>query len=216
MHLPGDAYVEGGPKARTVMTRAISISAPPAAAWPWLAQMGRGAGWYSHDRIDNGGKASARHIVSWIPSPRVGDATAVGWLRDLEPGRAITWWLPGEKTLGMTMRMVVDIRLGPEGAGSRLVIRVSGDATGIAGSSAMYVFEAVDSIMAIRQLQGIKARIEAFGTRTTDPDTPETGDRDEFQLYETIWSSGERAGVVGREKANLWRQAAQEAGVSSL
>jgi hypothetical protein len=114
------------------------------------------------------------------------------------------------------MRMVVDIRLGPDGAGSRLVIRVSGDATGIAGSSAMYVFEAVDSNMAIRQLQGIKARIEAFGTRTADPDTPETGDRDEFQLYETIWSSGERAGVVGREKAALWRQAAEEAGVLSL
>ena len=34
---------------------------------------------------------------------------------------------------------------------------------------------------------------------------------DQFQLYETIWASGERAGVTGREKANLWRQDAEAA-----
>jgi len=71
----------------------------------------------------------------------------------------------------------------------------------------------VDSIMAIRQLRGIKARAEAFGARTADPDAPETGERDQFQLYETVWSSGERAGTAGREKADLWRRAAEEAGV---
>lgn len=216
MHLPGDAYLEGGPEARTVMTRAISISTPPEVVWPWLAQMGRGAGWYSYDRIDNGGKASARHVVSWIPPPCVGDAAAIGWLRDLDPGRGLTWWLPGEEAFGTTMRMVVDIRLNPEGAGSRLVIRVSGDATGTVGALVMHVFEAVDSIMAIRQLQGIKARAEVLGARAVDPAAPETGDRDQFQLYETIWNSGERAGISGREKAALWRQNAAAAGVASL
>jgi carbon monoxide dehydrogenase subunit G len=224
MHLPGDAYLEGGPEARTVMTRAISISTPSEVVWPWLAQMGRGAGWYSYDRIDNGGKASARHVVSWIPSPRVGDAAAIGWLRDLEPGRALTWWLPGEEAFGTTMRMVVDIRLNPEGAGSRLVIRVSGDATGTIGSLVMHVFEAVDSIMAIRQLQGIKARTEVLGARAHDPAALETGDRDQFQLYETIWnfrgtgrnSRPRKAGIAGREKAALWRQNAEAAGVVSL
>ena len=107
--------------------------------------------------------------------------------------------------------MVIDIRLDPEGAGSRLVIRVSGDATGRTGALAMRLFEVVDSIMAICQLQGIKSRAEAFGARTVDPDRPETGERDQFQLYETIWASGERAGVTGREKANLWRQDAEAA-----
>ncbi len=215
MHLPGDAYLENGPEARTVMTRAISISAPREVVWPWLAQLGRGAGWYSHDRLDNGGKASARHIVSWIPPPRLGDAAAIGWLRHLEPGRALTWWLPGEEAFGTTMRMVVDIRLDPEGAGSRLVIRISGDATGTVGTFILHAFEAVDSIMTIRQLQGIKSRAEAYGTRANDPAAPETGERDQFQLYETIWSSGERAGVAGRENAALWRQDAEAAGVVS-
>jgi hypothetical protein len=70
--------------------------------------------------------------------------------------------------------------------------------------------------MAIRQLQGIKARTEVLGARAHDPAALETGDRDQFQLYETIWNSGERAGIAGREKAALWRQNAEAAGVVSL
>ena len=89
--MPGDGYLEGGHGERVVMTRAQSIRARPETVWPWLAQLGRGAGWYSFDRLDNGGKGSARHIVSWIPEPQVGDASAVGYLRYLEPGRALVW-----------------------------------------------------------------------------------------------------------------------------
>jgi hypothetical protein len=37
-----------------VATRAISIDAPPSAAWPWLVQMGPGpAGAYTYDWIEN-------------------------------------------------------------------------------------------------------------------------------------------------------------------
>jgi hypothetical protein len=61
MRMPGDEYFTGGPSAFVAMTRAISIESTPATVWPWLAQMGRGAGWYSFDRLDNGGKVSARH-----------------------------------------------------------------------------------------------------------------------------------------------------------
>ncbi len=109
--------------------------------------------------------------------------------------------------------MVVDIRLDPEGSGSRLVIRVSGDATGTAGVAVKHVFRAVDSFMAVRQLQGIKSRAEAVGARAADPTVPETGDRGQFQLYETIWASGESAGVTGREKAATWRRNAEAAGI---
>jgi hypothetical protein len=213
--MPGDSYLDGGPPGCAVMTRAVSIPAPPRVVWPWLAQMGRGAGWYSYDRIDNAGKGSARHIVSWIPAPRVGDATAVGWLRRIEPGRALTWWLPGDENFVTTMRMVIDIRLDAEDAGSRLVIRVSGDATGMSGAIVIGLFQVVDSIMAIRQLQGIRARADAFGARTSDPAVPETGERDQFQLYEAIWASGGGAGSPGSEKAALWRKDAEAAGAVS-
>lgn len=42
---------------------AVTIEAPPTQVWPWLVQMGgdRG-GWYSWDRLDNGGRPSAREV----------------------------------------------------------------------------------------------------------------------------------------------------------
>ncbi|MDP4014480.1 MAG: hypothetical protein U0990_08135 [Candidatus Nanopelagicales bacterium] len=213
MALPGDAYFPHGTQASTRMTRAISIAADPETVWPWVAQMGRGAGWYSYDRLDNGGIASARHIVSWIPEPRVGDAAAIGWLRDLEPGRGATWWVPGDDMLGATVRMVTDIRLDPKASGTRLVIRISGTAEGAGAAFITLGFEVVDSIMAVQQLKGIKARAETFGARTADPQNPETGERDQFQIYEAIWAQGGNAGVAGREHAARWREAAREAAV---
>jgi hypothetical protein len=87
--MPGDEYLEGGPRARVAMTRAVSISAPPERVWPWISQLGRGAGWYSVDWLDNGRKVSAWHMVSWIPEPRLGDATAIGYLRHIDTGRSV-------------------------------------------------------------------------------------------------------------------------------
>lgn len=58
------------------------------------------------------------------------------------------------------MRMVTDMRLDRDGTGSHRFPVMRG-------------FEVVDSIMAIRQLQGIKARAETFGFRASDPHTPE-------------------------------------------
>lgn len=213
MRMPGDDWLKGGPPARVVMTRAISIAAPPDVVWPWLAQLGRGAGWYSIDRLDNGGKTSARHLVSWLPEPRVGDATAIGYLRHLESGREMAWWVPGERFLGALTRMVCSAWLRPEGQGSRLVIRMSGDAAGPTGRVVLWLFRVIDSIMARRQLLGIKERVERCGAPVADPKAPETGARDQYQLYEVIYVSGERAGVEGKEKASHWRQAALEAGV---
>ena len=211
--MPGDAYLEGGPRARVAMTRAVSIRARPDVAWPWLAQLGRGAGWYSVDRLDNGGKASARHIVSWIPEPQLGDATAIGYLRRVDPGRAVTWWVKGQGFVGAHVRLVVDFRLTPEGDGSRLVVRMSGDASGATAALALLVFRFIDSIMAVRQIRGIRARAERYGARRQDPGNPETGARDQYQLYEVVYASGDRAGVAGKERGPEWRRSAIDDGV---
>ena len=50
------------------------IAAPPERVWPWRVQMGAGrAGWYSYDRIDNGGRPSADRIVPELQRLAVGD-----------------------------------------------------------------------------------------------------------------------------------------------
>jgi hypothetical protein len=213
LEMPGDAYLEVGPPARVAMTRAISIHARPETVWPWLAQLGRGAGWYSIDRLDNGGRVSALHLVSWIPEPRLGDASPIGYLRHLKLGRALVWWLGGLRFLGATTRLVVDMRLAPEGENSRLVIRISADASGATRRIALLVFQFIDSIMAIRQLQGIRERAERYGARAADPEHPETGARDQYQLYEVIYADSTRAGTPGKELATRWRQTAIKDGL---
>jgi hypothetical protein len=89
-----------------------------------------------------------------------------------------------------------------------LVIRISADATGPLARLALGLFEVIDTIMARRQLLGIKERVETYGVRAADPEHPENGRRDQYQLYEVIYASGQTAGVPGQEKASLWRRMA--------
>lgn len=212
-HMPGDAWLEDGPRTRVAMTRAVSIAAPPETVWPWIAQLGRGGGWYSLDWLDNGRRASARHIVSWIPEPRVGDAAPIGYLRRLEPGRTITWWTPSTRFAGATARAVFDFDVRPNDDGARLVIRMSADAAGATGGLAMLAYRFIDSIMAIRQIKNIRDRAERYGARGSNPDDPETGARDQYQLYEVIYASGDSAGVEGKEAAGRWRMYVLDEGI---
>lgn len=206
--MTGDDFLAGAPQTRSPMTRAVSLRQPPEVVWPWLAQIGRGAGWYSYDLLDNGGKPSARHLVSWIPEPQLGDASAIGYLRYLEPGRELVWWVSGEHFLGARARMVFDIQLTPENRGSRLVIRITADAVGSTARLALWVFQLIDAIMARRQLLGLKERVESYGPRTHDPDNPETGRPDQYQASATLYASGQMAGAQGREAVRRWRQQA--------
>lgn len=69
--LPGDEIL---PDARVARTHARTIEAPITRVWPWLVQMGGGrAGWYSLDRFDNAGRASARRILPELQSLEAGD-----------------------------------------------------------------------------------------------------------------------------------------------
>jgi hypothetical protein len=78
--LPGDELLED---ADGVATRAITIDAPPAAVWPWIAQMGpspRG-GAYTYDSIENLlglDMHSADTILSDFQHPEIGDGFGFG------------------------------------------------------------------------------------------------------------------------------------------
>ena len=71
---PGAGLIPDG---RRTATMAVTIDAPPSRVWPWLAQMGCDrAGWYSWDRLDNGGRPSAHEIRPEWQRIAVGDHLA--------------------------------------------------------------------------------------------------------------------------------------------
>src|SRR5215211_8523001 len=95
--LPGDELLED---ADGVSTRAIDIDAPPAAVWPWLAQMGpspRG-GAYTYDWIENLLRLDMHSFDRVLPEfqdPQVGDTISLGAnqmrLARVEPERVLAW-----------------------------------------------------------------------------------------------------------------------------
>ena len=70
--------------------------------------------------------------------------------------------------------------------------------------------------MACRQLVGLRDRVEHVERNPGATKDPETGDRAQYQLYEILYASGERAGVEGKEEGARWRQAAIEDGVLGM
>jgi hypothetical protein len=125
--LPGDALIGD---AIVSITHGITINAPPARIWPWLVQMGAGrAGWYSYDRIDNGGVRSLerlapelQHIelgglMPWLPG-----ATEGFQILDFQNERYLTLgWAPKS---GDPVRMTWTFFLNAiENETTRLVVR---------------------------------------------------------------------------------------------
>jgi hypothetical protein len=95
--LPGDDVVSPGD---TLLTRGLTIDAPPGAVWPWLIQMGYGrAGWYSYDQLDMKGRSAAA-IVPEFQSLAIGDVIPThpggGFVvKVLEPEHALVVYLDG-------------------------------------------------------------------------------------------------------------------------
>ena len=191
----------------------IPVPPPGSRVWPWLAQLGRGAGWYSVDWLDNGRKSSAWHVLSWVPQPRLGDATAIGYLRYLDEGQAMAWWVDGVQFFGARASLVTAYTLEAKGSGTRLVSRMSATTTGLGATVAMLVFRVIDGIMATRQLIGIRDRVEYCERHRGRLRDPETGERDQYQLYEALYAEGGSAGVVGKEHAERWRRSAIDDGM---
>jgi len=93
--LPGDDLVADP---GIVETRSLVIDAPPAAVWPWLAQMGYGrGGWYSYDQLDNEGP-SADEIMPEFQDLAVDDLVPThedgGFIaRVVDRGRALVLYM---------------------------------------------------------------------------------------------------------------------------
>ncbi len=90
---------------------ATTLPAPPEQVWPWLVQMGVGrAGWYSWDRLDNGGKPSADRIVPEWQDLEMGQRLNVSpdgqrWMTVavVEPNRALVLRATAELPSGRSL-----------------------------------------------------------------------------------------------------------------
>jgi proline iminopeptidase len=178
--LPGDELM---PDAKSRSTMAITIDAPPSAVWPWLMQMGCDrAGFYSWDRLDNGGRPSATEIRPEWQDLDVGD-------RMLCTPNGRYWFqvkrLESERLL--VLRSSIDVRThrpfdpaGPrpryfvDGVWSfvlkevpdgktRLVVRSFGAARPqlLLGAANLLFMDPAHVVMQVRQLQNLKRRAES-------------------------------------------------------
>ena len=164
--LPGDSLQ---PHVHFRATRAITISAPPDAVWPWLVQVGGGrAGWYSNDLLDNLGKPSATTVVSdlqhlevgqWVPMSPSGtssDRTAFR-VHSFQVNEWMLWTKP-DSTWAWNLTPADD-------GGTRLVTRIHAvydwhhPLTAFLG---VVLMEFGDFAMCRRMLRGVKARSEAL------------------------------------------------------
>jgi hypothetical protein len=163
--LPGDQLL---PDPWIVCTRAVSISAPAGAIWPWLVQIGSGrAGRYSYDWIENLfglDMHSADVILPQFQDVQVGDEFPLGRDRQqlrveiLDPERACTLRLADGSWVWI-------LALFPEDGVTRLVSRnrIAAPARGAATVSRRLIapfIELGSLVLERKMLLGIRDRVE--------------------------------------------------------
>lgn len=168
--LPGD-HLTPGPD--LVATRAVGIDAPPAAVWPWLAQMGQGrGGFYSYDALENLAGCdihSADAVVEEWQHLAVGDEVRLApevalRVAVLEPGRALVLHgaAPadddGPMPFDFTWAFVVEPA--DDGVASRLVVRERYVYRTTWAGRMVEPVSWVSFVMTERMLRGIRERAE--------------------------------------------------------
>jgi hypothetical protein len=161
--MPGDDIV---PQASFSATRAITIDAPPAAVWPWLAQLGFGrAGFYSYDLFDNAARPSAERILpecqdievgDWVPMAATVNETTAFKIAGLEKGEWMLWTKPNSTWAWKLVPL--------PGGRTRLLTRLKQHndwhASPAMAALTVVLFEFGDFPMMRKLLLGVKARAE--------------------------------------------------------
>ena len=171
--LPGDELLEG---ADGVSTRAITIDAPAASVWPWLAQMGlspRG-GAYTYDWIENLlglNMHSAESVLPEFQHPAVGETIGLGPNRMrvelVEPPRVLAW---RSEDGNWVWTFVLEEH---EGA-TRLISRNRFRLPTLAARIGMLPMEPGSLVMERKMLRGIKERAERLASATPDGSSRDT------------------------------------------
>jgi hypothetical protein len=171
--LPGDELL---PSPDGVSTRAISIAAPAAAVWPWIAQMGpspRG-GAYTYDWIENLLGLDMHSVDRVLPEfqhPEAGDTIGFGAnrmrLEVVDPGRSLAW-------RSEDGNWVWAFVLEEDGTGTRLLSRNRFRLPGLAARVGMIPMEPASLLMERKMLRGIRERAERSpnGSAEAAPEHP--------------------------------------------
>ena len=157
--LPGDELLED---ADEISTRAITIDAPAASVWPWLAQMGpspRG-GAYTYDWIENLFGLDMHSVDRVLPEfqhPEVGDMIGRGAnqmrLARVEPEHVLAW---RSEDGNWVWAFLLEESNGP----TRLISRNRFRLPTLAARVGMLPMEPGSLLMERRMLRGIKDRAE--------------------------------------------------------
>jgi hypothetical protein len=169
--LPGDDLLED---AGGVSTRAITIDAPAAAVWPWLAQMGpspRG-GAYTYDWIENLlglDMHSVERVLPEFQHPEVGDSIELGSNRmrieEVDPGRVLAW-------RSEDGNWVWTFVLAESDATTRLISRNRFRLSTLATRIGMLPMEPGSLLMERQMLRGIKERAERLARQADGVQSP--------------------------------------------
>ena len=157
--LPGDELLE---EADGVATRAITINAPAAAVWPWIAQMGpapRG-GAYTYDWIENLLRLDMHSVDRVLPEyqhPRVGDTLGYGKNRmrteRVDPQQVLA-------TRSQDGNWVWSFILSEHDGSTRLISRNRFRLPSLTAKIGMLPMEPASLVMERKMLHGIKQRAE--------------------------------------------------------
>jgi hypothetical protein len=172
--LPGDELLED---ADGIATRAIEIDAPPAAVWPWIAQMGpspRG-GAYTYDWVQNLlglNMHSTDQVLPKFQTPQTGDTIGFGpnvmRLECIEPGHVLAW----RAEHGNWVWAFV---LEPVNGHTRLISRNRFRLPRLIDRIGMLPMEPGSLLMERKMLRGIKRRAEKLANGAAGDAPPERG-----------------------------------------
>lgn len=164
--LTGDEFI---PHPLGVATHAVTIFKPARDVWPWLSQMGAGrGGWYSYDRLDNGGHPSAGHIVPELQAVKVGTvfpalpgATAAFKLKWFDPGRSLVLVAQGPDGPVASWAFVLEE---PARGVTRLIVRgrIAYKPLGLPAVIGLRVMRLVHFVMERKQLNALVVRAEGI------------------------------------------------------
>jgi hypothetical protein len=144
--------------------RGVEVGAPAPLVFRWLCQLKVAP--YSYDWIDNAGRRSPRALTPGAERLAVGQRVMIFTLADFAPGEHLTLATrPGaaERLFG---RLWISYRVRPDGAGSRLAVKVRVPRPrGVLRRAATYALAWGDLLMMRRQLLTLRRLAERDARR---------------------------------------------------